>query len=513
MSAGASPLLVIDARRGDAVLLAKTLTEAPPSHEIWVWSFEPINDSKRITTWILADDQTPIESRLHHQNKFRSVVVAHAGITSLPTRENSSTPRFHEVHPGSKSAWTGWIYVPRDFLEAMSATRVRRLIEGGLERNETRSPSTLPARALHRKRALLVAHKDFDGLRDEIEKLEKGHLVFLMLPGRDGFSLRAFHGGRSFDSLVPFDWGARSDLNNPPAEKAFREFLKRVRPDVIHFHQLLDYPYRLVEIAKNTKTTTTKTTVFFHDYYAFSPRANLIDAKGNYVGFLDGEPADRRRRKEIRKILHGVPKVVAAAETKRLLVEHLKLIASEITVEDESRVRGTAPFHNPRPQRRGTLSIAFVGAFNRRNGSKSFEHLVKTFAPKSPELRWLVLGEINESALALDLMESHGVEFFGACDRERRKYLLQREGVDIALILPIWPETSKAAVFDAIDADCLPLVSNLGAPAEAVRSLGQGAILRAESLEEGFLQAIRTFSPAIPIEPTSSMRNTPTLNA
>lgn len=509
MSSAVPYLLVIDARRADTTLLKSTIAVAPPESEIWVIAVEPLLPSKRVSRWLPDDTEGFLPLDLKTQNANVPIVFAKAGETTFPKSNSVHSLRFRGLDAGDVDVWRGWAYVPRGHFANWPTLKVRKFIRGHVERDRDPDSRTIPNEALELPRVLLVGHTDIVGpvggvqlhVRDMIEWLDKDHLVFFMTPDKKGLLIRAFYKGKPYESIKEFEWKAFDALSNPAAEKAFRELLKSIEPDYVHFHHLLGLPYSLVRVAKER----VRTVVSLHDFYAFCPRYDLIDENGNFCNFCGKETSCKSkddaykvqpfrgsakdRRETIREILRGVTKIVPSSNTKRLLVENLKLVADEIVVREypiaeqnlEMKSSGAAKRRKP-----GEINVGFIGAFTQKKGAELFARLVRTHAESHPWVKWKVFGEIGESDIAIDLMDDYDVEFFGSYARGQLKTLLRRENVDLGLILSIWPETYAMTVAEATAAGCIPVVTDVGAPPERVSSLGHGWVLGFDTLEKDF---------------------------
>lgn len=512
-------LLVVDARRAEPTTVKRSLAVAPPNAEIWVLAEEPLFPSKKIRRWVPENSEGFLAIDLKTESANRSIAFIKAGETTYPKDSSAHNLRFRGVDGGEFDSWSGWAYVPRNHFAKWTTSKVRKFVRGHVERERDPDSRTIPREALEQPRVLLVGHTDIVGpvggvqlhIRDMIEWLERDHLVFFMCPHKHGFLVRASYKGKTYESIAEFDWKPIDALSNPAAERAFAKLLSSIEPDFVHFHHLLGLPYSLVRVAKEK----VRTVVSLHDFYAYCPRYDLIDENGNFCNFCGKETSCKSkaeacktepfrgtasaRREKIRDILKGVPKIVPSSNTKRLLVENLKLAADEIVVREypiaEQNLE-TAIRRKTAKRKKGELTVGFIGAFTRKKGAAQFERLVRAHAKANPRIKWKVFGEIGDSDIALDLMDEFDVEFLGSYSRGQLKTLLHRENVDLGCILSIWPETYAMTVAEATAAGCIPVVTDVGAPPERVTSLGHGWILGFDTLEKDFgviLQQIERF--------------------
>jgi len=143
-----------------------------------------------------------------------------------------------------------------------------------------------------------------------------------------------------------------------------------------------------------------------------------------------------------------------------------------------------APPPDPRPIRH----IAYVGAVHAHKGALVFEEVVKALA-SSPGLRFTVFGGGDPRILArlrrLPRVEVRGYYRAGSLPR-----LLRRAGVDLALLLSIWPE-AYGITLDECRAAGVPVVAfDHGAMGERLRRDGGSGLVPIEQGAAGVVRAV-----------------------
>jgi glycosyltransferase involved in cell wall biosynthesis len=162
-----------------------------------------------------------------------------------------------------------------------------------------------------------------------------GHEVSYFFPGRHYPFLRRPRVRRwRWDRVAMYEWvnsplvvgrihgTARPDetLQHAPTEAAFARVLERVRPDVVHVHDLGGLPSSLIGIAREAGAATVMT---IHDYFPLCPTVRLYDVDGNIcrrarpgdtcVRCCAGAPQDNVEERLMtywyyrKRLRHGVP--------------------------------------------------------------------------------------------------------------------------------------------------------------------------------------------------------------
>ena len=154
----------------------------------------------------------------------------------------------------------------------------------------------------------------------------------------------------------------------------------------------------------------------------------------------------------------------------------------------------------PRPPARLVRHVAFVGSVLPHKGSLVFLEVVRRL--KDAGLRWSAYG--GGDAETLRALRRLGVRVRGYYRSGSLPALLQRDGVDLALLLSTWPEAHNLVLSECVVAGVPVVGFALGAPAERVPRLEAGRLVPLEQGAEGIAAAIaeiqRDGPPSVPEE-------------
>ncbi len=146
-------------------------------------------------------------------------------------------------------------------------------------------------------------------------------------------------------------------------------------------------------------------------------------------------------------------------------------------------VPGVRPVAVPHPQtgmvfpigvRRGTATdICLLGAIGPHKGSATLLALARHARLNQPAFRFHVIGhtDIDDALLA-----TGNVTISGAYQPDDLPGLIEATGARIALFLHMWPETFSYTLTEAVGLGLIPVVPDIGAPADRVREAGFGVV-------------------------------------
>lgn len=144
--------------------------------------------------------------------------------------------------------------------------------------------------------------------------------------------------------------------------------------------------------------------------------------------------------------------------------------------------------------------IALVGGVQPHKGAPVFADLVRRFAADS--LRWSSYGG-GDAGLLTELRRL-GVRVRGYYRSGTLPRLLQRDGVDLALLLSVVPESHSLVLGECVVAGVPVVAFGLGALADRVPALGAGRLVDPAAGTEGVAVALREIlrdgAPEIPAE-------------
>lgn len=234
-----------------------------------------------------------------------------------------------------------------------------------------------------------------------------------------------------------------------------------------------------------------------HDFAPFCPRPQLLERPRLRFCWYSTDlarcgrclrhdwPVEDRFQEERR----GIAAELLAASELVFNSEFLRQTCSELfpgldperqrIVAPETRASAPLPPRQPGPVRH----VALVGGVQAHKGALVFEEVVTALAGE--DLRWTAYGGGDPELVARlrRLVRVRGYYRSGTLPR-----LLRRDGVDLALILSIWPET-YCLVLDECAAAGVPVVAfHLGAVPERLTG---GRLVPLEAGAEGIVQEVR----------------------
>lgn len=362
--------------------------------------------------------------------------------------------------------------------------------------NLLRSLEALPPRynapaMVHPLRVLFVVHnvvpnEPFGGVEVYVDLLSR-HLPpefepFLYYPDRASLDGRCMvvwdvrSGDRhTFQVGSMLDPGCLSDAEH---EVLFGRVLHEHRIDLVHFHHFIAHPWSLALVARTCGVPTVFTA---HDYYPICTHFNLLNERQVYCNapelplsscdlclrHQDGaEPGtQRRRRAYVSSILKTFDAITFPSKAAREIVAGVYpflLGNSRVSVEGIP-IEAKAAYRDRKDPER--LKVAIPGSFNRIKGG---EALCKIFdALREDPLDFHVYGPVQPPyAEILEALGIPNLTLHGTYDAAELHAELST--CDLALLLPVWPETFLLTLSECWRAQVVPIVADVGAPAERV---------------------------------------------
>ncbi len=339
---------------------------------------------------------------------------------------------------------------------------------------------------------------------------------------RESFALVAREAGRfvltvrSPGGLVRQDLGAAPPpgcerLESPELVAAVRAAAARVGAELVHVENLAGLPAgALLHVGESFPLVLSS-----HDFAAFCPRANLIDRVcGEFCDYATdlarcglclglpagrGELAQTRFRAIAASLLAAARAVVYPSSFLRR--RHLELFPG-LAAERQHVIPPWLPPCRlpPRKSQGPTLHLAFVGQVAPHKGSRVFAAFAAGFsAEERLQIRLSAYGggEARElAALRRSGVAVRGYHRFGQLGQR-----LRADGVDLALLPSIVPETYSLC-FDECRAAVVPVLAfDLGALGERIRAEGGGWLVAPAAGAAGLLARLRTL-PARHLWPT-----------
>jgi glycosyltransferase involved in cell wall biosynthesis len=288
------------------------------------------------------------------------------------------------------------------------------------------------------------------------------------------------------------------EIDDPAITLAFAQTLDRVRPDVVHFHNLHNLGAALIDQAAARGLPAYFST---HNYWLVCPRAYLMTGEGaicggpgdgggdcaSCVGSHD-RPGHRERLGAIReRFTRGVDVCLAVSDAMRSTLvgqgypaEMIDVVRQAVPATDDvwARLGSTRG-----PGRSGErLTVAFFGSAYAHKGPQL---LAEAAQRTEHELRVLIHGEVRPNMeKALRRIDGRGVvEVRGAFDSSELPDLLA--GVDAAVMPSMWWDCAPLAAAECLAGRVPLVVPRLGGLGEAVRDGVDGLLF--EGLDVGDL--------------------------
>lgn len=265
------------------------------------------------------------------------------------------------------------------------------------------------------------------------------------------------------------------------------EFLERIGVDTVIVHHTLGFEPEVIErigdLAKGRRAIW-----YVHDFYAICPRTTLIDALGEFCGGPeDGRCArcidlggaheasrtnaltPQEHRALFRRVLSGMTVVAAPSDD---AARHLSDAMPGLPLLTVPHPQIGIAFP-PTPRPGSWNDIALLGAIGPHKGSAQLLQLARRALLTHPSIRFHIIGytDIDAELRALSNVSITGP--YGPDDLER---LIGGANARIALFLHQWPETYSYTLTEAVAHGLVPVVPDIGAPAERVRATGFGVI-------------------------------------
>jgi GT2 family glycosyltransferase len=252
-------------------------------------------------------------------------------------------------------------------------------------------------------------------------------------------------------------------------------------------HQLLGFSQAFVErFAGWVKGRASA--YYLHDFYPLCPRVTLLDANDTFCGIPDIEICERcikaggaheasrirdvsvsTHRRLFNQVLANVGAVISpSANAER----YVKKVFPDLGVHVVPHPQTLWKF--PDKARDGSPNdIVLLGAIGPHKGSHALLDLASRARLTHPQLHFHVIGytNIDDELLALG-----NVSITGEYEQASLMRLVEKTGGRFALFLHRWPETFSYTLTEAVACGLIPIVPDIGAPADRVRDAGYGAV-------------------------------------
>jgi glycosyltransferase involved in cell wall biosynthesis len=436
---------------------------------------QPLRELVPELDWAVLD---PVDAE--HQALARLADALERRVLALPALAARVRDRARSVERSASASPT-----PKRRAPARSEGRNGRLMMTAFGWNDSGGGTTVPRLA-----AKELARRGWDVtvFHAATRPSESGAPYEVLESEEDGVRLLAVHNRAHglWDLGNPL-----RELDDPPITAAFVAALERLRPNVVHFHNLHNLGAALID-----QTATRGLRSFFstHNYWLLCPRAYLMTGSGEIcAGPGDGtrcascvhSPEAEAHRLRLEGIRARVSRGLSACLTVSEAVRRT-LISAGYPAEMLDVVRQGMPHDSEiwerlgrerEPGRAGErLTVGFLGSAYPHKGPQL---LVEAAQRTSVELRVQIHGEVPE-AFAKQLREADErgvVELCGAFMPSEIDRVLA--GVDVAALPSIWWDCAPLAAAECLAARVPVLAPRLGGLAEAIEDGVDGLLFEA----------------------------------
>ncbi len=276
--------------------------------------------------------------------------------------------------------------------------------------------------------------------------------------------------------------------NFAPQESAdLFKLLCAADPSRILLHQLLGFPAAF--LSQLHAWAAGRHSVFYaHDFYALCPRVTMIDAIGRFCDVADTDTCTRciamegaheasrldglapaAHRALFAELLGGMRHVITpSANAAAYLGRAFPGVTFEILPHPES-AEGVAA----QPRAGSDDEIILLGAIGPHKGSGKLLEIVQRARLTASHLHFRVIGytDIDKQLKAIG-----NVTITGKYTPAELPILLAEARGRLALFLSSWPETYSYTLSETVKHGFIPLLPNIGAPAERVREAKFGVV-------------------------------------
>jgi GT2 family glycosyltransferase len=265
------------------------------------------------------------------------------------------------------------------------------------------------------------------------------------------------------------------------------DLLSAAQVDLVLIHQLLGFSAEF--IARLADFVTGRRSIYYvHDFFAICPRVTLIDANDEFCGGAETARCVRcvtiggvheasamaaidllQHRQLFADLLRNVTYVIAPSESAS---RQLSALVPGLHIEIIPHPHIGAAFPTL-PREGDSNSIVVLGAIGPHKGSRQLLEIAKRARLAYPDLQFHVVGYTD---IDRELSVLGNVTLTGPYDHADLPQLIAKTSARVALFLHGWPETFSYTLTEAVENGLIPVVPDIGAPAERVRAAGFGVV-------------------------------------
>lgn len=260
-----------------------------------------------------------------------------------------------------------------------------------------------------------------------------------------------------------------------------RDAVRRLGIQHVHVHHFLDLPWDSVTLATRLGIPYD---VSIHDYAWACPRVTMVGPSQRYCGEPDLAGCNACVAVAGDRTGSGLDVAGLRTRSAALLGGARSVFVSNADVKDRLyRYFPDAPFVlRPHPFATGLVSqtskfshaIAIVGAINSDKGYDVLLACARDAAKRKLPLCFAIIGFTQDDAR---LLSTGCVSITGGYAENEAPALVAASGARVGWVPSVCPETWSYALSQILASGLLPVAFNLGAPAQRIKALGQGALL------------------------------------
>ena len=274
---------------------------------------------------------------------------------------------------------------------------------------------------------------------------------------------------------------------SPSERRPLFRMLTGAAPALVAVHQVLGYDADFIrELADWIGPF--RSVFHVHDYYSICPRVTMIDSSGGFCGKPPPDVCDRciaiggpheasrletrdmeEHHRLMESLLSRVTHVIAPSP---IAAKYIRKAYPDLDVQVIPHPESERQF--PAMPREGSDDeILVLGAIGPHKGSAKLLEIAQLARLKYPQLQFRVVGysDIDKELLAIG-----NFAISGAYARAELPGLIAQARGRLALFLHRWAETYGYTLSEAVAHGFIPLVPDIGAPAERVRETGFGVV-------------------------------------
>jgi GT2 family glycosyltransferase/glycosyltransferase involved in cell wall biosynthesis len=279
------------------------------------------------------------------------------------------------------------------------------------------------------------------------------------------------------------------------------DVLDAAAPGHVLVHQILGFPLSFVTAFQ--PWLAGRHSVFWaHDFYPLCPRVTMIDAIGRFCGGADAETCARcvemggahdssmltdltpaEHRALFTRLLSTFTHVLAPSANAATYFSRI-FPGIGITVQPHPEsAKGIAT----QPRAGSDDEIVLLGAIGPHKGSGTLLEIARRARLTHPHLHFRVIGytDIDKQLKAVG-----NVTITGKYKPEELARHLREAKGRLGLFLPAWPETYSYTLSELVGHGFIPMVPDIGAPAERVRAAKYGVVFPFPADAEAVLKLI-----------------------